>query len=165
MLIGHWRALICAPACSKARGRHPSSRTSSFRSASFSATLLPHRVRRNLLASCSENAKMSTHWFASRSMDWFTTFDSRLVVSRIWPFACLLHRPDRILCICSDRWSWSTSSSTKSHGFVCFDIHVRTLDNVKSKESAHIPKRNARSFMEFSNFLSFSIEIQNTPPS
>ena len=83
----------------------------------------------------------------------------------MWPAARLFHRPDRTLCICSDRWSWSTSSRTKSQRFFCFEIHVRTLDNVKSKVSANIPNCKASSFIDFSIFLSSSMEIQNTPPS
>ena len=156
---------MCAPACSNARGRQPSSHTSSSNSTSFPVLVAPHRTRRNLLASSSEKDKTSTQQDGSRSTELHTSFDSRLVVSRMWPCARLFHRPDRIMCICSENFSWSTSSRTINQGFSCLEIHKRSLDRVKSNEFASMPKRRARSLTELSNFLSSSMENQNTPPS
>ena len=121
-LMGHWRALMWAPACSKARGRPPSSRTSSFKISSCpvgSGRQL--RETRKPTASSSENENNSTQLEGFTSKESYTSLDSRLVVSKRWPIACLLHPPQKNFRIWSERLSWSTSSRTINHAFLLFE--------------------------------------------
>ena len=166
LLIGHWRDLICAPACSKARGRQPSSTTSSFSVSSWSEIFSPlERLKRNSFASSGEKEKTSTQQLVSRSTHWQISFFSRLVVISMWPFDSLFHIPVKALRIFRESSGWSTLSRTISHSFSCRDINIRICVSVKSDEFSISPKRNARSFTQLSNFSSFSMENQNTPPS
>ena len=75
------RDLICAPACSKARGRQPSSTTSSLSASSWTAAFsLLKRLKRNSVASSIEKEVISTKQFGSRSIHRQISFLSRLVV-------------------------------------------------------------------------------------
>ena len=83
----------------------------------------------------------------------------------MWPFDSLFYIPVKALCIFSESSGWSTLSRTICHSFSCQDINVTICVSVKSDEFFISPKRNARSFTQLSNFSSFSMENQNTPPS
>ena len=162
----HSRDLICAPACSKARGRQPSRSTSSFSVSSWSEAFSPlQRLKRNSFASSIEKGVISTQQFGSRSTHWQISFFSRLVVINMWPFVSLFHFPFKTIRIFTESSGWSTLSRTISHRFSCCDINVRMCFNVKSDEFFISPKRIARSFTQLSNFSSSSMENQNTLPS
>ena len=117
LLVGHWRDLIWAPANSKARGRQPSSTTSSLSVSSWSeAFSLLERLKINSFASSKEEEKTSTQQLGSKFTQWQTSFFSRLVIS-MWPFDWLFHIPLKTLHIFLESSGWSTLSRTISHSF------------------------------------------------